>query len=105
MWQISRRILQRSKLFRCSLLGCHDATSNYISKSYFARGKQSSNDDVTKLFKPGTVKDTQSSSDAKELTGGMTKNEILKVLNKFIQNPQIRELCSENGLDGKECLF
>lgn len=105
MWQLSRRIFLRCKTIRCNFLGSNDATSNLICKPYFARGKQSSYDETTevsKLFRPGVVKESSCSRDAQELTGEMTKSQILPVLNKFAQHKQIRELCSENGLDGMD---
>ncbi|KAK5644789.1 hypothetical protein RI129_006089 [Pyrocoelia pectoralis] len=73
----------------------------YVSTSsvlYF-RGKK---DDVTlsTLFKPVSV--TPSSDDINvgaELTGTINKADLLKILNKFYQLPEIKHLLNENGLD------
>ncbi|KAB0794526.1 hypothetical protein PPYR_11365 [Photinus pyralis] len=69
------------------------------SSVYYSRGKK---DDVTlsTLFKPVSI--TPTSDDINvgaELTGILNKADLLKVLNKFYQLPEIKLLLNENGLD------
>jgi len=36
-----------------------------------------------------------------ELTGRLNKGDLLKILNRFYQKPEIKQLALENGLDSK----
>lgn len=56
---------------------------------------------VSTLFKPVAVSSNRDDINiGAELTGKLDKVELLKVLNKFTQKPEIKLLCTENGLDG-----
>lgn len=59
------------------------------------------NGNVSSLFKPVNVQHSDDDNVGAELVGKLDKNEVVKVLNKFTQKPEIKNLCSENGLDGK----
>lgn len=103
MWHVTRRLVLRNGIFGREIFN-KNVTSNLIWKSYFARQIQDeSNDDslkVSKLFQPGVVKSTSSSLEAQELVGKIKKTQILKVLNQFSKRPEIRDLCTEHGLEG-----
>lgn len=67
------------------------------------RGKK---DDVSisSLFVPVPVKAKPNPDDINvgaELTGALNKADLLKVLNKFYQLKEIKQLLVENGLDSK----
>lgn len=107
MWKLSQRLIFSSKLLRTSFLSRSDANPQLIGKSYFARGRKINDGDdeefsISKLFQPGDVKQGPGSQEAIELTGEVTKSQILEVLNMFYKKPAIRELCEDNGMDGIE---
>lgn len=106
MWKLSQRMIFSNKLLRKSFLSRSDATPQLIGKSYFARGKKTDdgNDEefsISKLFRPGNVKDGPGSREAIELTGEVTKYQIQEALNLFYKKATIRELCEDYGMDGK----
>uniref|UniRef100_A0A1B6F468 RNA helicase n=1 Tax=Cuerna arida TaxID=1464854 RepID=A0A1B6F468_9HEMI len=69
---------------------------NYSQK----RGKNKSSTPVSTLFVPISVKSNPDDINVgAELTGTLNKGDLLKVLNKFYQKPEIKVLCLENGLD------
>lgn len=107
MWTFSRRLLSQNRLINRNLLRRNDAVVGWFnSKPCFARGKQdNTNDDsfkVSRLFEPNPVKSSSDSLLGVELTGKISKSDILKVLNKFSQKEENRNLCLEYGLDGNE---
>ncbi|XP_019763255.2 ATP-dependent RNA helicase SUV3 homolog, mitochondrial-like isoform X2 [Dendroctonus ponderosae] len=60
----------------------------------------SSKDNVSSLFTPIQIKPNPDDINVgAELTGNLNKADLLKVLNKFYQNPSIKHLLTENGLD------
>lgn len=62
----------------------------------------SSKDNVSSLFTPVQIKPNPDDINVgAELTGTLNKADLLKVLNKFFQNPSIKHLLTENGLDSK----
>ena len=61
---------------------------------------------ISQLFVPVPVKPSPDDINVgAELTGSLNKADLLKVLNKFYQKKEIKQLLSENGLDSKctEC--
>lgn len=106
MWAFSRRLLSHNKLIRRNLLRRNDAIVGcFNSKPCFTRGKQDNTSDdsfkVSRLFEPNPVKESTDSILGVELTGQISKSDILKVLNRFSQKKENRNLCVEYGLDGK----
>ncbi|XP_066149573.1 ATP-dependent RNA helicase SUV3 homolog, mitochondrial [Euwallacea fornicatus] len=64
------------------------------------RFKRGSKDSVSSLFTPVQVKPNLDDINVgAELTGNLNKADLLKILNKFFQNPSIKHLLTENGLD------
>ncbi|KAF7272847.1 hypothetical protein GWI33_014411 [Rhynchophorus ferrugineus] len=65
------------------------------------RGKrENSKDKLSSLFVPLAVKPTSDDTNiGAELTGSLNKADLLKILNKFYQNPEIKDLLHSNGLD------
>lgn len=73
---------------------------HYKSLSQQRRGKKDEAKQST-LFKPVPVQAHPDDIDiGAELTGKLDKGELLKILNKFTQRPEIKMLCLEHGLDG-----
>lgn len=69
-------------------------------KLYQQRRGKKNDSKVSSLFKPVPVESNRDDIDiGAELTGKLDKSELLKILNKFTQKPEIRALCVENGLD------
>lgn len=108
MWAFSRRLLSHNKLIRRNLLRRNDAIVGcFNSKPCFTRGKQDNTSDdsfkVSRLFEPNPVKESTDSILGVELTGQISKSDILKVLNRFSQKKENRNLCVDYGLDGNYC--
>lgn len=62
-------------------------------------------DNLSTLFVPVPVKPSPDDINVgAELTGRLNKSDLLKVLNRFYQKPEIKQLALENGLDSKMCL-
>lgn len=86
-----------------TLLNEHGVKCSYALYQQQCRGKK---DDVSisSLFIPVPVKAKLNPDDINvgaELTGELNKADLLKVLNKFYQQKEIKQLLSENGLDSK----
>lgn len=65
------------------------------------RGKKD-NPNLSTLFTPIAVKPTPDDINVgAELTGAINKPDLLKVLSKFYQTKEVKQLLSENGLDSK----
>lgn len=65
------------------------------------RGKKD-NSNISALFTPIAVKPSADDINVgAELTGEISKPDLLKVLSKFYQTPEIKQLLLENGLDSK----
>lgn len=87
--------------------------SNLLSKgaarcsyAFFKQQYRGKKDDVSisSLFIPVPVKAKPNPDDINvgaELTGELNKADLLKVLNKFYQQKEIKQLLVENGLDSK----
>lgn len=59
-------------------------------------------DNLSTLFVPVPVKPTPDDINVgAELTGRLNKGDLLKILNRFYQKPEIKQLALENGLDSK----
>lgn len=82
-------------------------TENFKYGVYFQqhRGKKDdSSSSISSLFIPVPVKAKPNPDDINvgaELTGTLNKADLLKVLNKFYQRKEIKQLLEENGLDSK----
>lgn len=60
---------------------------------------------LSTLFVPVQVKTNPDDINVgAELTGQLNKSELLKVLNKFYQRPEVKALAMENGLDSKHTI-
>lgn len=78
-----------------------DRNSRAILNVFQIRGKRE-NTNVSTLFTPIAVKPTADDINVgAELTGAIGKSELLKVLTKFYQKREVKQLLSENGLDSK----
>lgn len=77
--------------------------TNYVQN----RGKRgNSKDSLSSLFIPLQVRPTPDDINVgAELTGNLNKADLLKVLNKFYQNPAIKQLLNDNGLDCEYSYF
>ncbi|KPI91178.1 PREDICTED: ATP-dependent RNA helicase SUV3 homolog, mitochondrial [Papilio xuthus] len=66
----------------------------------FKRTKKHDKGGLSTLFTPVPVKPNPDDINVgEEFTGRLKKQDLLKILNKFYQKPEIRSLASENGLD------
>lgn len=66
----------------------------------FKRTKKHDRGGPSALFTPVPVKPNPDDINVgEEFTGRLKKQDLLKILNKFYQKPEIRVLASENGLD------
>lgn len=65
------------------------------------RGKKDDSN-LSSLFVPVPIKPNPDDINiGAELSGQLNKADLLKVLNKFYQRKEIKQLCLENGLDSK----
>ncbi|XP_041972832.1 ATP-dependent RNA helicase SUV3 homolog, mitochondrial [Aricia agestis] len=66
----------------------------------FKRGKKHDKGNPSALFVPVPVKPNSDDINiGEEFTGRLKKQDLLKILNKFYQKPEVRVLSAENGLD------
>lgn len=66
----------------------------------FKRTKKHDKGNTSALFVPVPVKPNPDDINVgEEFTGRIKKQDLLKILNKFYQKPEVRLLASENGLD------
>lgn len=66
----------------------------------FMRTKKHDRGNPSALFVPVPVKPNPDDINiGEEFTGRLKKQDLLKILNKFYQKPEVRVLASENGLD------
>ncbi|CAH1988276.1 unnamed protein product [Acanthoscelides obtectus] len=104
-------MLQNSRRFRylCAALQSFHLNSSHITIrngakctsafQFQIRGKKDDSS-ISSLFIPVQVKSTPDDINVgEELTGTLNKSDLLKVLNKFYQNREIKHLLMENGLD------
>lgn len=94
-------------LSKPKLLSENGARCSYVFFQQQCRGKK---DDVniSSLFIPVPVKAKPNPDDINvgaELTGELNKADLLKVLNKFYQQKEIKQLLGENGLDSRVSIF
>ena len=83
-----------SKNVLCTRKGGHNI--GYI----FIRTKKHDKGAPSALFVPVPVKPNPDDINiGAEITGRLKKQDLLKILNKFYQKPEVRELASNNGLD------
>ncbi|KAJ8928236.1 hypothetical protein NQ314_019186 [Rhamnusium bicolor] len=86
-------------LYLCQTKLASESGAKYATSFFQIRGKK---DDSTlsSLFVPVQIKANPDDINVgAELTGSLNKADLLKVLNKFYQKKEIKQLLSENGLD------
>jgi len=90
---VTRHLLKLILIFR---YGKSKFTSVIIQKRF------KKDDNLSTLFVPVPVKPNPDDINVgAELTGRLNKGDLLKVLNRFYQKPEIKQLALENGLDSK----
>ncbi|BET03407.1 ATP-dependent RNA helicase SUV3 [Nesidiocoris tenuis] len=98
-----RRIFRSaSRLQLASASGVEFYSPSYCRILLLRREKSSDPSKVSNLFTPLLIKAEPEESDmgvGKELTGNISKSELIKVLNKFYTRPEVKQMCTENGLD------
>lgn len=73
---------------------------NYKVLAVHWRGKRDDSN-LSTLFTPIPIKPTPDDINVgAELTGAISKSDLLKVLSKFYQTKEVKQLLLENGLDG-----
>ncbi|XP_055379212.1 ATP-dependent RNA helicase SUV3 homolog, mitochondrial [Condylostylus longicornis] len=90
------------KCFPCNVVLSKLAHLNWLSISAppLACGKKTNVTNISTLFKPVPVPlNSDGSNIGAELTGKLERSEILKILNKFAQKKEIKDLCTVNGMD------
>lgn len=80
------------------------------SPAFFQHQRRGKKDDVniSSFFIPVPVRAKPNPDDINvgaELTGELNKADLLKVLNKFYQQKEVKQLLTENGLDSKHKTF
>lgn len=91
--------LQNLHLCRSKLV--IDNTTKHAGSFFQVRGKKNDST-LSSLFVPVQIKANPDDINVgAELTGSLNKADLLKVLNKFYQNKEIKQLLTENGLDSK----
>lgn len=90
-----------SNIIRINGVNRRILAQNSICGSFY-RSKKTDPSNLSSLFKPVPFKLTQDDSNVgAELTGAnVDKAEMMKILNRFTQRPEVRMLCFEHGLDG-----
>lgn len=96
MWKFSHHLLR----CRSHMLHCRNSDAIHTPAHVTRGNKNDSSISISKLFQPATIKNIDANNIGAELTGKMNKSELLKVLNKFIKQKEIFNLCTEYGLDG-----
>lgn len=88
--------LLKLKIFTIRRYGRPRLTSIIIQKRF------KKDDNLSTLFVPVPVKPSPDDINVgAELTGRLNKGDLLKILNRFYQKPEIKQLALENGLDSK----
>lgn len=78
----------------------NEAAAKHVVGYVQKRGKK--DDSISTLFVPIPIKPNPDDINVGlELTGVLNKADLLKVLNKFYQKKEIKQLLSDNGLDSK----
>lgn len=74
-----------------------------LNRNFARKDDSSGSFSASSLFKPVPIKQTQDDINVgEEITGSsIDKAELLKILNRFSQQREIRLLCIEHGLDRK----
>lgn len=77
------------------------SNSKVIFSASHTRGKRD-NPNLSTLFTPIPIKPTPDDINVgAELTGAISKSDLLKVLSNFYQKKEVKQLLFENGLDSK----
>lgn len=96
-----RNILYAAKGLHSSQSKLLQRNSRALVSGLQSRGKKD-NANISTLFTPVPVKPTPDDINVgAELTGEISKSDLLKILSKFYQTPEIKQLLLENGLDSK----
>ncbi|XP_054164747.1 ATP-dependent RNA helicase SUV3 homolog, mitochondrial-like, partial [Oppia nitens] len=100
----SLRRLYNNSITRHVLWRTHSCSVSSVNKLLF-RHKSNDKTDFESIVIPLSVRRTQNPDDinvGEELSGNkLKKNDLIMILNKFIQRPVIRKLSEENGLNSK----
>lgn len=103
MWRQTQRIVCLPSLQRFGILKEKQFRFSFISQfNKFPVRTIADDSNLTKLFQPAPVKvNTELQNIGAELSGTLSKADILKILNKLTQKKEIIALCKEYGLDGE----
>lgn len=101
-------MLRNVRLIASSLTESNAIRITSINRRIFNLNKfiqirtKKTNKNVSSLFKPLEVKPSNEEENVgAEITGAkVDKNDIARILNRFVQMREVRQLCLENGLDG-----
>lgn len=75
-------------------------THSYLLHQYIFRRLKKTESKLSALFTPIHVKaNAEDAGVGEELTSGISKTDLIKVLNQFCQKPEIKQLAESNGLD------
>lgn len=70
--------------------------------TYFQTRGKKDDANLSSLFIPLQIKPNSDDLNVgEELTGNINKSDLLKILNRFYQNREVKQLLVENGLDSK----
>lgn len=95
---------QKLRLTNCKL--CVNRSGQSALNLLQIRTKKDDSSTLSSLFQPVPVKPTPDDINVgAELTGSLNKADLLKVLNKFYQMKEIKQLLTENGLDRKHLKY
>lgn len=95
----------RLRFIRIAIQNCQflSPTAAFRSNKFYKiqqRGRKDDSTNISSLFIPVQVKANPDDINVgAELTGTLNKADLLKVLNKFYQRKEIKQLLTENGLD------
>lgn len=99
---LSESNVTRVNRFNRRILNLNRFTTNLQIRS------KKTNPSVSTLFRPLDVRPSNDEDQnvGAEITGAkIDKNEMSRILNKFVQMAEVRMLCLENGLDGERRLI
>lgn len=102
------RFSRRAHCYYCVLQSCSQPPLNrklpkkWLSYSQISCRLKSDNSNLSSLFIPVPVKSNPDDINVgAELTGALNKIDLIKILNKFYQTPEVKGVLQENGLDSK----
>lgn len=102
------RLTQRSHCCYCVLKSCTQLPLNrqlpkkWITPSQMSYRLKSDDFNLSSLFIPIPVKSNPDDINVgAELTGDLKKTDLIRILNKFYQTPEVKMVLQENGLDSE----